>query len=566
MKNLKLLFASVFFLFLLDVSASQLVVHVKAYKEAKNQNYVLCISQYDMSFTYGHEYNDIYFSENGIFNIELDAGGYNFCVLYPYSAPFYYNIYLKDKNDRVEFNVELDKYCIPEKIENVKMFGNFNDYDNVSAINLKYNTKKKYWYLPKNEFPSNIELFKFYINDYKIAYLLNYPIDTVNKWASPINVLNKKDNEIVFDPSSFKRGEPKPKVTGTFDTTYHYIFEKLQNNFLEAISKARQIINENELKEFKNNVSKYFDFLNAQKTLFGKTYPWLFTELEYQMNDIAFESEMSLARSKNSSIEMQKIYKSSTYTEKIRNQARVLYNAEISELLLNERIINAYWQMDYDVESRGILLEEKFQYGYFKRILYDMLEKSNNNQICGKILDMYTNQVSYSSPELAEKYLLKVANNYPLYEGNKNGNIAGRLAGLTVKEGAKAPLFSVKTIYGKNISLTDYKGKYVFIDFWGTWCAPCRSEIPNVIALSKSFPDSVLVVIGLARDIEKEVKLYVEKNQIPYDNAIADEGLLKKYGINAYPTTLLIDPEGMIVQRNLRGGELVEMVKSQMKK
>lgn len=562
MKNLKLILTSLFFLFVLNVFASQLVVNVKAYKETNNQSYVLCVKKYDITFTFGYEYDDIYFSQNGKFNIELEPGRYNFCVLYPNSAPFYYNIYLKDKKHQVDFNIELDKYCIPEKIDSVKMFGNFNDYNNTDAIKLKYNVKKKYWYLPKNEIPSNLELFKFYINHDLRAYLLNNPIDTIDKWASPSNIFNKKDNEIIFNPSNFKRGEPKPKISGTFDSTYHIVFEKIQSNYLEAYYKARSIKNETELDLYKNNQNQYFDFCKTLKTSYGKTYPWLFVEYEYLLNEFNFQAELTLAQSKKSDIAIRKIFNSLTYTEKVKNQARILYNADVNELLLTDRMINAFWQMDYDVESRGLLLEEKYSYGYFKKTLFDILDKTDNNQIGGKILDLYCSQMSYNNPELASKYLEKIVINYPLYSGNKKGLIASKLNGLAVKEGSKAPLFSIKSIKGTNISLSDLKGKYVFIDFWGNWCSPCRGEIPNIIALSESFPESKLVVIGLANDSEETLKAFIEKNKIPYENAVADDGLLKKYGINSFPTTLLINPDGVIVQKNLRGSNLVDMVKS----
>jgi peroxiredoxin len=134
-----------------------------------------------------------------------------------------------------------------------------------------------------------------------------------------------------------------------------------------------------------------------------------------------------------------------------------------------------------------------------------------------------------------------------------------------LKPGTKAPEFEVETLDGKNIKLSDFKGKYVFIDFWGSWCGPCKGEIPNIKKLVGDIPASQLQVIGLAKDKEETLKAYINEAKINYPNAIANDELLATYGISSYPTTYLINPNGIIAAKNLRGSNLTTAVQAAMK-
>jgi len=108
MKKLFILVFILFCTFQLSVPASQLIVNLKANKEFKDQPYAICVKKYDISFTHGWQYDNIYYSKDGKFNINFEIGRYSIVMLYPTFEPFCYNIYFKDKNSTIEFNVELD--------------------------------------------------------------------------------------------------------------------------------------------------------------------------------------------------------------------------------------------------------------------------------------------------------------------------------------------------------------------------------------------------------------------------------------------------------------------------
>ena len=111
-----------------------------------------------------------------------------------------------------------------------------------------------------------------------------------------------------------------------------------------------------------------------------------------------------------------------------------------------------------------------------------------------------------------------------------------------------APEFSLKTLTGEEFSLAKNKGKTLLIDFWATWCAPCRESIPHLVHLHKTYRGQGFEVVGLSMDKgdPKTVEQFVRSLDIPYPIAIAPDEIARAYGVNGLPTTILIDKEGKI--------------------
>jgi cytochrome c biogenesis protein CcmG/thiol:disulfide interchange protein DsbE len=117
----------------------------------------------------------------------------------------------------------------------------------------------------------------------------------------------------------------------------------------------------------------------------------------------------------------------------------------------------------------------------------------------------------------------------------------------------KAPNFTLKDLQGKDISLSDFKGKVVLLDFWATWCPPCRKEIPHLVELSQQYEKDGLVVIGLSLDDSKDpVGSFAKQNQINYPVVMANDKVCAAYGgVSAIPTLFLIDRKGDISQKHV---------------
>jgi peroxiredoxin len=118
----------------------------------------------------------------------------------------------------------------------------------------------------------------------------------------------------------------------------------------------------------------------------------------------------------------------------------------------------------------------------------------------------------------------------------------------------RAPTFSLKTHDGKTVDLGKMKGKVVVLNFWATWCGPCRQEIPGFAEVYKRLHRKGVEIIGISLDEGgwDVVQPYVTKANIPYPVVIGDQTLTDAYGgINAIPTTFIINKQGKIVEKHV---------------
>ncbi|MBU2491725.1 MAG: TlpA family protein disulfide reductase [Bacteroidetes bacterium] len=118
-----------------------------------------------------------------------------------------------------------------------------------------------------------------------------------------------------------------------------------------------------------------------------------------------------------------------------------------------------------------------------------------------------------------------------------------------------APSFELSTTDGAKINLNDYKGKVVILDFWATWCGPCRRGIPDLVELKDKYKDKGFEIIGITVDQANtmdQVIPFINNYKINYPVAYANSDIIKKYGgIDAIPTSFIIDKEGKIVSKHV---------------
>lgn len=135
-----------------------------------------------------------------------------------------------------------------------------------------------------------------------------------------------------------------------------------------------------------------------------------------------------------------------------------------------------------------------------------------------------------------------------------------------VSVGQQAPDFTLTDDTGKTFQLAEYKGKYVMLDFWASWCAPCRQENPNVVRLYNQYKEKGFNIVGISLDEDQKAwQQAIKDDKLTWRHAVEtqrfDGAVVKQYQIEAIPSSFIIDPTGKIIAKNLRGNDLEDFLK-----
>ena len=124
------------------------------------------------------------------------------------------------------------------------------------------------------------------------------------------------------------------------------------------------------------------------------------------------------------------------------------------------------------------------------------------------------------------------------------------LASAKIKEGEDAPNFTLKNLEGKYVSLSEFRGKFVLINFWATWCGPCIIEMPALESLYQKFKNKKFTMLAISNDMfgETVVKPFVEAHKLSFP-ILLDQRLKasNQFGVVSLPSTFMIDPKGKII-------------------
>lgn len=161
-------------------------------------------------------------------------------------------------------------------------------------------------------------------------------------------------------------------------------------------------------------------------------------------------------------------------------------------------------------------------------------------------------------------YIVKMNNqkNVKAFAGNQNTLTNGTTASQSTNAGkVKAIDFKLKDLNGKEVSLKDFKGKKVFLNFWASWCPPCKAEMPDIEKLYQETKDTDLVI--LAVDLGEDtptVKNFISKNKYDFNVLLdSDQNVGRMYSITSIPTSFFIDKDGNIINKRVGAMTLEDM-------
>jgi thiol-disulfide isomerase/thioredoxin len=206
-----------------------------------------------------------------------------------------------------------------------------------------------------------------------------------------------------------------------------------------------------------------------------------------------------------------------------------------------------------------------------KSVLESVLESNPSKDLkgmaCYALGALAFDKPGEAAAKEAEKHFARIEKEFADVSGGRQtlGEMAkGGLYELrNLQVGMKAPAAESKTLKGDKASLADYRGKVVVLDFWATWCGPCRQMIPHEREMVAKLKDKPFAFVSISVDNEKkELEDFLGKESMPWNHwwEGADAAVVKQWNIRFFPTIYVVDAKGVIRYKNIRGKELEDAV------
>jgi peroxiredoxin len=505
------------------------------------------------------------------FSLQADPGKYTLAA-YAFGYETYREpVFIQNSKIKIEAKITLAPFGIKSDIQQVKLYGEFGNWMLDSAVPMK--KEGDIWVLKNPSVIKKGQQYKFMVDSLFVCDLNNPKHVSDSYWTTFNNVSD--GGSILFNPELYQpeRQKSSAELSGLqYRREFQGILSDMkswENDMYAFRVKTRKSSIDEKNKEYTGLVDK-LDGIE-------KKYPPLFKQmiLEKRISVLYFMNPLretfyqaAYANGKLDTAKASKLMTSEAFLKWHRDNLDLMNQLDPKSYLIDGEFADAVYYLGDDL---GKYPELAIKLNVDRNDCYDFIlrfvKNCPNKQVCASLL--FRTGFSFAREENVEKatYLIgMLKKDYAdgFYVGQ--GHADKVLASLKIARGAEAPDFIVKTLSGDSLQLSKFRGKFVLVDFWGSWCGPCRGEVPNFKKLYETVSRDTLQMIGIAEDDSTALVKFIQEQKIRYPNAIGTKKkVMADYGINAFPTTLLVSPDGKIFAKELRGEKLVEQIREKIK-
>ena len=508
--------------------------------------------------------------EPGLYTLVISAFGYETLKT---------SVLVPDAGTHVNVSACLEPFGLKPGIEWVKLWGDFCRWRLWGAIEMV--RKDSVWVLSGDNPVRVGGGYRFIVNNGgSDVYDLNHPHAIPNPRSFVTFNSIHKGGEIVFDPSQYV--QPKRDSKAEFSGGEHqaafaslmdeiYIFQK-DNLRGRLSSRDTSRSSKNDVSAFMEREDKFQKIADRYPAHFDQLFVRVrFSFLKrFHPHAGAMKEVRRLKHDKQKYESKRKEHFQSTLYESYFSQmARLAKDMDPSSVFFGTRDVYTFLDLDEGLYQAPDLGEKYNVPPFFFTGILVAHERNlppgsgEGEKLLWRAAQHYR---EHGNAVAARNVLNHLIRKYPNSRTVQGSGVERMSNALDLRDESAAPEFVAPAVGGDSLRLSDYRGGFVFLDFWATWCGPCKNELPNLKKLHQSFPEGGLTIIGLAHDDPSDLEDFVRIHEIPYANGISTEEVEKAYGIVAWPTTFLVAPNGEIIAKNLRGEGLVDLVTERISK
>ncbi len=265
------------------------------------------------------------------------------------------------------------------------------------------------------------------------------------------------------------------------------------------------------------------------------------------------------------SINLEGFYKSNSYKDFLAFSLDNIKLVNINDPFIEGKYFSLIKLLDLDLKSAPYISEFLDSTTLpLNKFVEDQISYTKNQLLAENLLVELADN-NKENRELSLKYNSWLITDF--YEGSyvQSGKAQKMITFHKLQIGSQAPELLILGIDGEKIVLSDYSGKYLLIDFWGTWCAPCRDEIPELNRLFTESSQYDLEIIGIAKDKGNTLRLFLDSIDVKYRLAFASDKVISDYGVLSYPEKFLLDKSGKILKKNISLIDVIPVIKKNKK-